>query len=267
MKTSSDPKSVRQYLNRFAVATVLVGVGLLALAVPAAAEIVYTPTDITIGPNASYNLDVNHDGVTDFTISTKFSTFRCPEAKTRSLHLHVFETPASGNGAEGKGNLPARLIDGDQIGPSKMFRQVKGTMAYYDVSCPYVGWPIFPPPPPTVSSGGNWLNSFGYLGLSFQFDGQTYYGWASLTVGEDTAALTGYAYETIPGMPITAGQTTDADSSSALSPGPAYPEYSGLFASVTNPTQAVSLGTLVLGAQEFPLWRRKESVGTALENV
>ncbi|MGP0098631.1 MAG: hypothetical protein ACLPHI_16455 [Terriglobales bacterium] len=210
MRTSSGPKSVRQHLSRFAIATIL-AVGLLGLAWPAEAQIVYTPTNITIGPNASYGLDLNNDGITDFTILTKYSQPACsvdaiegeyPEARAHSLHLAVAETPASGNAAEGK--PPARLIAGDQIGPSQKFSQVKGTMAYYDVSCPG-GPPTYPPP--VVTSGGKWLNSSGYLGLSFQIDGQTYYGWAYLTVGEDTATVTGYAYESTPGMPIIAGQT------------------------------------------------------------
>jgi len=253
--------SVRQNLSRFAT-TMIVAVGLLGVAWPAEAQIVYTPTNITIGPNGSYNLDVNNDGVTDFTISTKDSNPVCPPppggpavegrypdgGRPHSLHLATIETPASGNGAEGKGNRPARLINGDQIGPSQTFPQSKGTMAFYSVGCPG-GGPIGPPPPPPVSSGGNWLNSAGYLGLSFQVDGQTYYGWAYLTVGEDTATLTGYAYENTPGTPINAGQTTDADDSSALRPGP-----------ITNPAQAVSQGTLALCAQEVPLWRKKELV-------
>ena len=37
------------------------------------AKIVYTPTKITIRPNASYNLDLNNDGVTHFTISTSYA--------------------------------------------------------------------------------------------------------------------------------------------------------------------------------------------------
>jgi hypothetical protein len=63
----------------------------------------------------------------------------------------------------------------------------------------------------------------GYLGLSFQLNGETYYGWAQLSVNKKsgkgiTATLTGYAYEAIPGMPINAGQTKDTEDAFALSP-------------------------------------------------
>jgi hypothetical protein len=73
MGTSSVANSALQHLSRFAIASIFVGVGWLALAHPALAQIVYTPTDITIGPNTSYNLDLNNDGVTDFVISTSYA--------------------------------------------------------------------------------------------------------------------------------------------------------------------------------------------------
>ena len=186
MKTSSGPESVRHLLNRFAIATIL-AVGLLGLARPTEAEIVYTPVNITIGPNSSYNLDVNNDGVTDFTISTHY--FCCIDGK---ILEKIDETPASGNGAEG--SPPARLIEGDQIGPSQSFYGGTGIMACIQICT------------------GNWNSEFkgygGFLGLSFQIDGETYYGWAKISVNmkTDSATLHGYAYETIPGMPINAGQ-------------------------------------------------------------
>ncbi len=207
-----------QHLNRFAIAAILAGGVLLAAAWPAEAQIVYTPTNITIGPGGTYNLDLNNDGVTDFTIAQKESGSKCPpstptgvpaveathpDAGSRySLRIATIETPASGNGAEGKGNRPARLQSGEQIGPSERFSQdPKGFMAYLVESCGG-----------GRSSSGNWFDGAGYLGLSFQVDGQTYYGWAYLTVDENspwnnTTTLTGYAYESTPGMPINAGQT------------------------------------------------------------
>jgi hypothetical protein len=210
--------TLRQHFNRFAIATILAGGVLLPVAWPAEAQIVYTPTNITIGPGGTYNLDLNNDGVTDFTIAQKESVSKCPPSPPTgvpaveathpdgkggySLHTATIETPASGNGAEGKGNRPARPQSGEQIGPSERFSQdPKGFMAYRAVSCGG-----------GASSGGNWFNAAGYLGLSFQVDGQTYYGWAYLTVDENfpldnTTTLTGYAYESTPGMPINAGQT------------------------------------------------------------
>ena len=69
--------------------------------------------------------------------------------------------------------------------------------------------------------GDSWIHQYqgyaksleGYLGLMFQINGQTHYGWALLKVKikkpkeEVFVTLLGYAYETVPGMPIDAGQT------------------------------------------------------------
>jgi len=258
MKTSSGPESVRQHLHRFAIATIVAGVGLLAVAWPAEAEIIYTKVKVKIPANSSYNLDVNNDGVTDFIISTSY-------ARTRGggFSENFAETPASGNGAEG--SPPARLI-AIEIGPSQTFYGGTGTLVSLQESC-------FENGSCTYSASGNWLKQdspekyvgrSGYLGLSFQINGETYYGWVYLSVSLDEGnnpfvTLNGYAYETTPGMPIKAGQTTDG--SSALSPGPANRDDSGLVASVTNPTQAVTLGTLEVGARDVPLLRRKEPAG------
>jgi len=48
------------------------GAGLLALAQPAHAEIVYTPANQTITPNQYLQLDLNNDGIADFTIQDQF---------------------------------------------------------------------------------------------------------------------------------------------------------------------------------------------------
>lgn len=253
MRTSSGPDSVHQHLGRFASAGIL-AVVLLAWVVPAAAEIIYTPTNLTIGPGGEYKLDLNNDGVTDFTITNRTTNGVCGG----SVHAAVAERPASGNGAEG--SPPAELILGDPIGPSQTFGG-KGNMVHANLSC--AG---------TVHEGGSWDDNGdnGYLGLSFQIDGETYYGWAEMNItfvsGKSVAffaTLTGYAYETTPGMPINAGQTTDG--SSALRPGLVNPPASGLVA-VSNPARAVSLGAPVLGAQEVPLWRRKESAEATPED-
>ena len=196
MKISSGPKSVRLHLNRFAIAAMLVGVGLLALAWPAEAEIVYTPVKVTILGNGSITLDLNNDGVTDFTISAYYG--QCFD-----LHLYwgaVDETPAPNNGV-----IVDPLAEGDQIGPSETYNGSKLQLAYE--SAPRV---VVCGPP---GHSGSWWGKSGYLGLMFQIDGGTYYGWARLSVDQGprfTVKLTGYAYETIRGMPIDAGQTTEA---------------------------------------------------------
>jgi hypothetical protein len=227
MKTSSGLESVGQCLTSFAIFAILAPLVLLAAAGPAEAEIVYTRANITIKQNSSYSLDLNSDGVTDLVLSISHLPEKCPFAHT-GVYDVFSETPASGNGAAG--SPPARLISGTEIGPNQTFYAGTGTMASL-LDCEF------------ISGAYNWINNQycgydcfnpiglkGYLGVTFQIDGETHYGWAllSVTVKKATAelvvVLNGYAYETVPGMPINAGQTTDG--TSALSPpGPAKTEH------------------------------------------
>jgi hypothetical protein len=227
MKTSSGPESVQKHLIRFAIAATL-AVSWFALVRPAEAEIIYTPTKITIGPNSSYNLDVNNDGISDFTISASVQfggVCGGEDGVIKYYTTSVDETPASGNAV--MGSHPTALSSGDQIGPSQTYYGGTGTLRSYHKN----------PSKCQPSATGNWVtHSIHYLGLTLQINGETFYGWAKLKVDVSpftaSATLLGYAYENIPGMPINAGQTND--SSSSLVPGPVNPDSSDLFASVTN---------------------------------
>jgi hypothetical protein len=104
----------------------------------------------------------------------------------------------------------------------------------------------------------------GYLGLRFRIHGQVHYGWARLTVyvkgGQSIiASLLGFAYETIPGKSIKAGQTNEAKNdftNGDFGPG------ASLINPIPNTPHSAALGALALGAQGVPLWRRKESIGS-----
>jgi len=203
MKTTSGPESVcRQRLNRFAIATLLATAGLLAFAWPANAEVVYTRTNVSIDTGMlTYELDLNNDGITDVTIQLEVGSFVCTKFPPCSAETYTFlEFPASGNGVLGK--PPAALKKGAQIGPDQTFFAGDGTMSYLAVAgrtCEYCG-----------SHSGNWyLTPTGYLGMEFQIQGETHYGWARFSLVQEGKALTltGYAYETVAGMPINAGQT------------------------------------------------------------
>jgi len=180
---------------------------LLALALPAEAQIVYTPTNITIGLNSSYNLDVNNDGVTDFTITTE--DFGYLQPPWLLLNGSVSETAASENGA-----LIGPLSEGDEIGPDQVFSGGTADLESFSRKCS------------KQKGGGCWYKHSGpwavdlkgkrYLGLSFQRNGETYYGWVQLTLlippapwegSVEGVKLSGYAYESTPGVPINAGQT------------------------------------------------------------
>jgi hypothetical protein len=88
-------ESIHQHLNMYALAAGAAGVGVLALAQPVEAKIVYTPAHRVIGPDSKYLLDLNHDGLTDFTIA---NSYNCPDTCVSI----VVAKPASGTrGVEG----------------------------------------------------------------------------------------------------------------------------------------------------------------------
>jgi hypothetical protein len=246
-KATNLSESVHQQLNKYALAAVVAVVSVLALRQPSEAKIVYTPVNIRIAPHQYYNLDLNHDGVTDFTISNGFGGI-C------SKFIAVSELPAYGNSVISNGTFPAALMQGALIGHGQSFFEGSQRMAFAILmpQCRYV-------------VEGPWANvTDRYLGLSFRRNGRTHYGWARLNVqweyhmfsGFFASTLIGYAYETVADKSIIAGQTKGvADDSREEDFGPG--------ASLTNPIldtlQPAALGVVALGAQGVPLWWRKES--------
>jgi hypothetical protein len=195
-------KNTHRELNAYAFAAGAAGVGLLALAQPAQARIVYTPTHQVIGKNGRYKLDLNHDKMADFILVNTHgcNTDYCVDA--------LSAIPANGNAVEGvRGFLSipyaSALKRGAPIGPQAHF---SGKLMASSQS--------------SQGSLGRWLNvTNGYLGLKFTVKGKIHYGWARLTVqvlgrAFIKATLTGYAYETIPNKPIIAGRTNGSDDNS-----------------------------------------------------
>jgi hypothetical protein len=56
LKTAELPRSLHQQLNSYALAASAAGVGVLVLAQPAEAKIIYTKAHHLIPPNTHYNL-------------------------------------------------------------------------------------------------------------------------------------------------------------------------------------------------------------------
>ena len=251
LETTGLSESIHQQLNMYGIAACAAGVGMLALAQPIEAKIVYTPTHHVVGKNGRYKLDLNNDKLADFMLVNTHgcNTDYCIDA--------LSAIPIGGNGVEGaRGFLSipyaSALKRGARIGPNAHF---SGKLMASSQS--------------SQGTIGRWLNvTNGYLGLKFTVKGKTHYGWARLTVqalGEAfiKATLTGYAYETIPGKSIKAGQTKESDDFT-VNPDSSNHDDFGLGVSLNSPAadlpQPASLGMLALGAQGVPLWRRKESV-------
>jgi hypothetical protein len=101
-----------------------------------------------------------------------------------------------------------------------------------------------------------WWKNLGshYVGLKFNIQGKTHYGWARVKVvsyPQYAAILTGYACETIPNKPIVTGKTK----------GPDEIRIDGADAALTTPThEPARLGLLAMGSSGLSIWRREEQL-------
>jgi hypothetical protein len=248
-KKANLSESIYQQLNMYVLAAGAAGVGMLALAQPAEAKIVYTASNVAIGYGGvqDYHLDLNHDGIADFSIFTTNRSYQCGDRSRKIFGL--FEKAAAGNGAvtKGKLKLAAALSAGVLIGPTRRFFGGTRTMSYRRHG--YGGGCV------SNQQRGYWQDANpGYLGLTFKISGRTHYGWARLIVTRKffegfTAMLSGYAYETIPNKAIVAGKTK----------GPEDVNIEESNAIPTAPTpELATLGMLALGAPGLSVWRREE---------
>ena len=210
--------SLNRQLNTYAQVASAAGVSVLALAGASEAKVVYTATYQVTHTGFPLYIDLNHDGIKDFLLRTNFyqgssglevglsvSGYRNPNnavAGRRFSHSGYFYSAASA------------LRAGARIGPRGNF----------SVRFPFMAMEIFSGFGSTYSDLGAWAGEgegvkSHYLGLKFVIDGEIHYGWArfSVTLGHERqfddvrGTLTGYAYETEPGKPIVAGQTTGPD--------------------------------------------------------
>jgi hypothetical protein len=250
-------KSIDSRLKLYGMAAAAASVGFLALAEPAAAEVVITNKNIPIPAcnlalsPCSVSLDLNGDGVNDFKISL-LSTLSAYGYFAGTEFLRV--TAHNGGGVMGnaggnRGPYASALLRGAKIGASDHFLNGKDTIedTYFNYHTYYAAekrlygkW------------GGNHPNRF--LGVKFNIGGKTHYGWIRITVNSAithpftlmSATITEYGYETIANKSLGAGlaSTNAADDQTRA---------------ITEPPRRASLGMLALGAEGLALWRREEA--------
>src|SRR5579863_354323 len=249
--------SLEKRLLTYAAAASAAGVGILASGQVAEAKIIYTPANKHIYVNGSIvDLDLNHDGITD--VFFKAVYYHTGKETGGSLWL----APGShSGGAEKVASFhlywAAALPKGHNVGPREQF--LAGTaeepMAIGN-SVSSLG----------SYSGGPWRSPAkrGYIGLKFAIKGKLHFGWVRVERVASKkfaypAVITGYAYETIPGKAIVAGQTKGTDDSNVKEPDAALAD------PVPDTPQPATLAALALGAPGLSIWRREDSVAATPE--
>ena len=225
-------------LVAYVAAASAVAAGIMAAADTAEASVVYTQANLAFSNNQDCRLDLNGDGVADFVLRDKV----IDHSSGHDIVLSVLGQ-AAGNSVMGiVSNNGRAFADARNQGAKISFAAGLpfGILGAFSSSCAGNHY-VF----------GRWVNVQNkYLALKFVVDGEIHFGWARLSVHVNSeflnAYLTGYAYETVPGKAIVAGQTSDvAENAGALED----------FALPSVPPP--SLGLLALGADGVSIWRRE----------
>jgi hypothetical protein len=157
----------------------------LACSTPSHAEVLFTPSNAVLQGLGRFDIDLDHDGSTDFSLVIKLVRY-----STHSLQPALFAY----------GNRPSHQIvarSGDALALKKKTR-IGGGRAFRAFTLME-----------TFEYGGPWANvSDRFLGVRFLINGEVHYGWIGFRMVGDAnfgAYLAGWAYETEPDTPILAG--------------------------------------------------------------
>lgn len=190
-------KDLQKKLNAYAAAA-----GTLAVAGAANAQIVYTDInpDTVIHDSLFYNLDMDNNGQPELRFET--ITYQLSSGSVQIAGLSILGNASNavlGSLYSSSYPVPFSMNNGDSISNTSTPWQDQ-TM---NNGVQYLGGVY------GSYSIGNWLGvNDKYLGVRFKIGANTHYGWVRLSVsaGADTITIKDYAYQTLPGVGITAGQ-------------------------------------------------------------
>lgn len=240
--------SVEKKLLGYAALASAAGVGVLALAQSSEAEVVYTPTDQRILGGTTLQLDLNGDGINDFSFQARSSPGQARGGvgtfSTRSGAAVLAYPAIKTNQIWGTVGLVSVLPLGVVLSRKGKFginEEMGGVSALNGGPPTYAG--------PWAPAGKGLKNQ--YVGFKFVIGGKFHYGWARFNMrmrlprqGGLEMVLTGYAYETVANKPIVTGETKGAD----LAEAQAKPQ-----------PQPATLGRLAQGTPGLTAWRREYS--------
>ncbi len=229
--------------NGSAVAAAIAGV--FGLPQFAQAHPVYTPANQQlVGPYNLYQIDLNGDGIDDVNLTV------IAYGNIGSGYVWNVGTMAAGGAQTGneivinQAGFAALGNRGQVIGPNDPFKSNAVMGSFFSE----VGTGGFS----THRRGGPWFGVENrFLGVEFNINGHLHYGWLRISAfGPGSALLSGYAYETQPNIPITAGFKHFDDTTVAPVPRAPLPSKPQVHKVVPS-----SLGMLAVGAQGLNYWR------------
>ncbi len=204
MTSNSRPMVSLAHALEGRLAAYALAAGAAFLAVPAQAQVFYTPATIKIS-DGEYFLNFDCGPRNAFWIADRLEGQNF-YGSARELELNGSQYASAMVNASGPLALPAGSI----VGSSRSFVNAykkEQIMASAFKSIYYYTY---------VGLRGNWRNAKqAYLGLKFEIGGQVHYGWAEFSVSASAtkrnllvgATLMGYAFENTPNMAIMTGQT------------------------------------------------------------
>lgn len=226
-------------IGAYALAASAAGVAALALVAPAEAAPVCKTPNVVLTYTATFGLDPAGQLAAAFNVAQSYHTFSTHTSTGVNRGFFTPNLPGAEAVVSSKG-LVADLASGANIGPGGQF----GRGATYGLIFTFI--------PAYGATSQHHLGNlrFGrtnYFGFKFLNSGEAHYGWlrieSKIIRGRRTPSvatrIVAYGYESSPNTAILAGSCTVASAATAGDSAP-----------------VASLGTLALGAQGLPRWRR-----------
>lgn len=184
---------------------VIIAIALFVGAVVSNADIIHNTTNLLLGDvwqgSELFDLDVNSDGVIDFSLSASLNNFSGITSSNPDSNKYLIHPSPPPN----IGGLVASLDFGYLVDSNSG----NGTPEEWFA---LAGWDTLAY---VLSTGetGEFLNGRGYVGLEFEAEGETHYGWLDLEgmVGSQIM-VHGWAYESTPGVGVIAGAVPEPSS-------------------------------------------------------
>jgi hypothetical protein len=242
-QNNANSENLNHRLAAYSITAMTAGVSLLAMSQPADGSVVVTKTNIPINFGSQVSIDLNNDGLNDFTLAGEGANY------DHSFYHTLAAVPLRGGGVLGGNRAPlgpyaSALAQGANVGPSAHFSSSVGrgqiTVERFNG---------FASGSTIITYYGKWHPGSGnhYLGVKFLINGKTHYGWIRMSLiknGDLSGTITEYAYETVAGKKIGAGNTTDVETGTADQES-------------ADTRSAPSLGILAAGNDGLALWRRE----------